>query len=233
MKNIELIQQAIDFIDFGETQNAIDALNRFLITNTPRPKTSKVNIFDWVSKDTQLRLNLCGVFHDHANRVAVATDAHFLIVSKSDFIENLTAAAADDMNDGYIISKKGDYINNLRYPDYQRVIPTHVDKNGDSVDYIVNINRAELADKLQQAKARNKVSETQINGICLFKFDDNTPYVMSLQGVKLMLTLPDDVIFTYDFKSDNNNRPLKAHNDNYTAVFMPRFWKPEDNDVMY
>ena len=87
MKNLDLISEAIGYIERIDTESclkelAISRMKQFVLLNTPTQKGGKVKIYDWVSKDNY-RTQMCGVYHDAENKVAVASDTHALITSKA------------------------------------------------------------------------------------------------------------------------------------------------------
>ena len=104
MTNLDLISEAIKMIELIDTEDvrkelAISRMKQFVLLNTPQPKGGKVKIYDWVYKDDNLRPQMSGVYHDCENKVAVATDTHALIVSKSDYVE---------CEESHIVAKNGD-----------------------------------------------------------------------------------------------------------------------------
>lgn len=87
MTNLDLIAEAINFINTNDSEKAIARLNQFVALNTPKVKsTGKLKIYDWCCKE-EWRPNIMGVYHDAENKVAVATDTHVLLVSKPDYNE--------------------------------------------------------------------------------------------------------------------------------------------------
>lgn len=156
-------------------------------------KTRKVNLYKWTVAD-ELRPMLAGVFHDAEKEVAVATDAHTMIISKSDYNADYA---------GKVVNKKGDQIDG-KYPDYTRCMP----RNGE----IVNIDRELLKNNLEIAKSHNKKHKSSP----VFYIEIAQDLVLSIRGCEQLLSLPENMIFTWG----GGYTALVGKNDNYTAVFM-------------
>lgn len=113
-------------LEEGSFHLAMQYLHEFIVDNTPTPK-GVFNIWDWTVNDPY-RPVMSGVFHDKENKVAVATDAHMLVVCKESFDESKV-----DVDGFYIgsgskvityrpIDKYGKFMD-YRFPNWQAVIP--------------------------------------------------------------------------------------------------------------
>ena len=202
MTNFDLIAEAIDWINAGHNEVAIARLKQFTALNTPKIKGGgKVKIYDWTNPKE--RYAYCGgAYHDSDNGVAVATDTHVLIVSKPDYNESLA---------GKCIDKKGDEVDIVRYPAYERVIPANglVERE---------INRERIAELLSEMRAEKKVDKS----VDYFAFnigDKDNPFSVAPKFCKLLLTLPAEGKFYFS----EPHRPLlyKSDNGDYTAIIMP------------
>lgn len=87
VKNVEIIECAIEQLDKKEPEMIKSMLIQFLKSNLRVPKAKKINMFDYVAtgEEAAIRPVVSGVFMDKANKVAVATDGHTIIVSKSEY----------------------------------------------------------------------------------------------------------------------------------------------------
>lgn len=81
-----------------------------------------IDLYKFVDKDINCRPAICGVFHDEAAQLAVASDARILVTSKSNYAPEHAGKIID--KEGNEITKKtkdGERVP-CRYPDYARVI---------------------------------------------------------------------------------------------------------------
>lgn len=87
VKNLDIIQVAVEQLEKKEPEMIKSMLIQFLKTNLRVPKAKKINMFDFVATgdEANARPRLSGVFMDKENKVAVATDGHTIIVSKSEY----------------------------------------------------------------------------------------------------------------------------------------------------
>lgn len=158
---------------------------------------ANVNLYHWTAKRRDKDYKpayLFGVYHDIKNKCAVASDAHIMVVSKSDYNES---------HAGKIISKAGEKINDV-FPDYGKVIPVAGD--------IIELDRKMIKNKVKQAKTHNKTTLSRtITGIEIYK-----DICLSVDACIRLLTMPKDMIFSWSGKW-----PLMGKNANYTAIFMP------------
>lgn len=223
MTNLDLISEAIGYIERIDTESylkelAISRMKQFVLLNTPTQKGGKVKIYDWTGKE-QYRPNLMGVFHDSENKVAVATDTHALIVSKSDYVE---------CEESHIVAKNGDEIQG-KYPDYKRVMP-------DTDECLLfDIDRDKIKRILTEYKAERKLDKSvEYNAINVGSPDK--PFYLTPENCKLLLQLPDGDFFIQANSQygDYNARPLsyESADDNYKAIFMPTHYPERNEDVI-
>lgn len=219
MKNLDLISEAIKMIERIDTENvnkelAINRMKQFVLLNTPQPKGGKVKIYDWVSKDGY-RPQLCGVFHDTENKVAVATDTRAVIVSKNDYIE---------CEESHIVDKNGDEIKG-RYPDYKCVMP-------DTDECLLyDVDRDKVKRILTEYRAERKLDKS-VEYLAINIGLTERPFYLSPDNCKLLLQLPDGDFFV---KADDYiSRPIayESEDGNYRAIFMPKLYPERNEDVI-
>lgn len=219
MKNLDLISEAIKMIERIDTESylkelAISRMKQFVLLNTPTQKGGKVKIYDWTGKE-QYRPNLMGVFHDSENKVAVATDTHALIVSKSDYVE---------CEESHIVAKNGDEIQG-RYPDYKRVMP-------DTDECLLyDVDRDKIKRILTKYKAERKLDKS-VEYLAINVGSPDKPFYLTPENCKLLLQLPDGDFFVN--ASGYNARPLsyESADENYKAIFMPTYCPERNEDVI-
>ena len=129
MKSFDKLSEAMNILNKNteiESAERCKALIRqFLIDNTPEPK-GQLSCKMFVSHD-EVRAQMCCVFHDNENQVAVATDAHALYVNESEYRytegNGLRNVYGDEPTKDEIVCDTP--ITDLRnYPKWQGVIPT-------------------------------------------------------------------------------------------------------------
>lgn len=220
MTNLDLISEAIKMIERIDTEDvnkelAINRMKQFVLLNTPQTKGGKVKIYDWVSKDNY-RTQMCGVYHDAENKVAVATDTHALIVSKSDYVE---------CEESHIVAKNGDEIRG-RYVDYKRVMP-------DTDECLLyDVDRDKIKRILTEYRAERKLDKS-VEYLAINVGATDKPLYLTPENCKLLLQLPEGdfyVVAGDDYKS----RPLsyESADENYKAVFMPTYYPERNDDVI-
>lgn len=220
MKNLDLISEAIGYIERIDTESylkelAINRMKQFVLLNTPTQKGGKVKIYDWVGKENY-RPNLMGVFHDAENKVAVATDTHALIVSKSDYVE---------CEESHIVAKNGDEIRG-RYADYKSVMP-------DTDECLLfDVDRDKIQRILTEYKAERKLDKS-VEYLAINIGSPDKPLYLTPGNCKLLLQLPDGDFFVVagdGYKS----RPLsyESADENYRAIFMPMYFPERNEDVI-
>lgn len=118
MKSLEKLQTAIKAINFknedGSLDVALNLLHEFMVDNESKQK--RTTIKDFRAKE-KYRPAMCGIFHDADDKVAVATDGHVLLVSKSDYNEDFAGKTVDEY--GNEIESK--------IPKYKSVLPCSLD----------------------------------------------------------------------------------------------------------
>lgn len=87
VKNLEIIQVAIEQLEKREPEMIKSMLVQFVKTNIKKPSAKKINMFDYVATGEQaaIRPVLGGVYMDKENKVAVATDSFVIIISKTEY----------------------------------------------------------------------------------------------------------------------------------------------------
>lgn len=219
MTNLDLISEAIGYIERIDTESylkerAISRIKQFVLINTPQPKSGKVKIYDWVSKDN-IRPVLRGVFHDSENKVAVATDTHALIVSKSDYVE---------CEESHIVAKNGDEIQD-RYPDYKRVMPD-IDEC-----LLFDIDRDKIKRILTEYSAERKLDKG-VEYLAINVGSTDKPFYMSPDNCKLLLQLPDGDFFVKDENYTRYPIAYESEDGDYKAIFIPKHYPERNEDVI-
>lgn len=206
MTNFDLIAEAIEMINAGDNEAAIARLKQFTALNTTKVKGGKIKIYDWTD-DKSIHTYAHGVYHDATDSVAVATETHVMLVSKSDYRADFA---------GKIIDKKGMAVNG-RLHDYKRVIPNSAGMTE------ISINRDRIARLLSDMRAERKLDKS-IDYAAFNIGCADTPLFFSPKFCKLLLTLPEG-----KFYFSNRTRPLlyKSNDGNYVAVAMPVCVKDE------
>lgn len=116
VKNIDIIEVAIEQLDKQNPVIIKELLVQFLKGNLRVPKAKKINLFDYVATGDEAvqRPFLAGVFMDKEDKVAVASDGHVIIISKSDYKPTKAKFG--------IIDKKGKSIESGEYVNYRSAI---------------------------------------------------------------------------------------------------------------
>lgn len=207
MTNFDLIAEAIEMINAGDNTKAAARLKQFVTLNTPKVKGGKVKIYDWTNPKGCYAFTR-GVYYDAENSVAVATDTHVMLVSKSDY---------DASRANAIVAKNGDEVEGVRYPDYLRVIPKAENMREFQFD------NARIANLLTKMNAERKIDKS-IKYIAFNVGDKDSQVYISPKNCKLLLTLPAGKFYTRDPRSQ---LLYKSDDENYTAVVMPVCVKDE------
>ena len=221
MTNLDLISEAIGYIERIDTENylkelAINRMKQFVLLNTPQTKGGKVKIYDWVGKENY-RPNLMGVYHDAEDKVAVATDTHAIIVSKSDYVE---------CEESHIVAKNGDEIRG-RYADYKRVMP-------DTDECLLyDVDRDKIKRILTEYKAERKLDKS-VEYLAINVGATDKPLYLTPDNCKLLLQLPDGDFYVFAGDDYYQSRPLsyESADENYKAVFMPMYYPERNEDVI-
>ena len=220
MTNLDLISEAIKMIERIDTEDvnkelAINRMKQFVLLNTPTQKGGKVKIYDWVGKENY-RPNLMGVYHDAENKVAVASDTHALITSKSDYVE---------CEESHIVAKNGDKIRG-RYVDYKRVMP-------DTDECLLyDVDRDKIKRILTEYKAERKLDKS-VEYLAINVGATDKPLYLTPENCKLLLQLPEGDFYVCA-GDDYVSRPLsyESADENYKAVFMPTYYPERNEDVI-
>lgn len=220
MTNLDLISEAIKFIECIDTEDvrkelAINRMKQFVLLTTPQPKGGKVKIYDWVSKDNY-RTQMCGVYHDAENKVAVASDTHALITSKRDYVE---------CEESHIVAKNGDEIRG-RYADYKRVMP-------DTDECLLyDVDRDKIKRILTEYRAERKLDKS-VEYLAINVGSPDKPLYLTPENCKLLLQLPEGDFYVFA-GDDYVSRPLsyESVDENYKAVFMPMYYPERNEDVI-
>lgn len=123
VNKLEIIECAIEQLDKKEPEMIKNMLIQFLKENFQVPKAKKnLSVFDFVATDEEeleRRPVMGGVFMDKKNKVAVASDGHVMMVSKSEYKENKFKSG--------VITKDG---KNLpwKYVNYELILNQYKDK---------------------------------------------------------------------------------------------------------
>lgn len=219
MKNLDLISEAIKMIERIDTEDvnkelAINRMKQFVLLNTPTQKGGKVKIYDWVGKENY-RPNLMGVYHDAENKVAVATDTHALIVSKSDYVE---------CEEAHIVAKNGDEIHG-KYANYKSVMP-------DTDECLLyDVDRDKIKRILTEYKAERKLDKS-VEYLAINVGTTDKPLYLTPDNCKLLLQLPDGDFFVS--ANDYNSRAIayESEDGDYKAIFMPLYYPERNEDVI-
>lgn len=221
MTNFDLISEAIKFIECIDTEDvrkelAINRMKQFVLLNTPTQKGGKVKIYDWVSKD-DCRPQMCGVYHDAENKVAVASDTRALIMSKRDYVE---------CEESHIVAKNGDEAHG-KYPNYKSVMP-------DTDECLLyDVDRDKIKRILTEFKAERKIDKS-VEYLAINIGATDKPLYLTPDNCKLLLQLPDGDFYVFAGDDGYRSRPLsyESADDNYKAVFMPLYYPERNEDVI-
>ena len=142
MKNLEIIEQAADFLKTGLWDNNPDTIKsmlfEFINQNTPDVTPYKtLSVWDCVGNDPK-RPVLSHVYLDHVNKVAVGTDAHVIFINPDEYKKTSSVENGEVINKDY--SEWEDKL--VAYPDYTKFIPA-----GDLEDVKFVDGLADLAKK--------------------------------------------------------------------------------------
>ena len=219
MTNLDLISEAIKMIERIDTEDvnkelAINRMKQFVLLNTPTQKGGKVKIYDWVGKENY-RPNLMGVYHDAENKVAVASDTHALITSKSDYVE---------CEESHIVAKNGDEVHG-KFPNYKGIMP-------DTDECLLyDVDRDKIKRILTEYRAERKLDKS-VEYLAINIGSPDKPYYLSPDNCKLLLQLPDGDFFVN--ANDYNSRMIayESEDGNYKAVFMPMHFPERNEDVI-
>ena len=220
MTNLDLISEAIGYIERIDTESclkelAINRMKQFVLLNTPQTKGGKVKIYDWVGKD-YCASQMCGVYHDAENKVAVASDTRALITSKRDYVE---------CEESHIVAKNGDEIRG-RYVDYKRVMP-------DTDECLLyDVDRDKIKRILTEYKAERKLDKS-VEYLAINVGATDKPLYLTPGSCKLLLQLPEGDFYVCA-GDDYVSRPLsyESVDENYKAVFMPTYYPERNEDVI-
>ena len=220
MTNLDLISEAIGYIERIDTESclkelAINRMKQFVLLNTPTQKGGKVKIYDWVGKD-YCASQMCGVYHDAENKVAVASDTRALITSKRDYVE---------CEESHIVAKNGDEIRG-RYLDYKRVMP-------DTDECLLyDVDRDKIKRILTEYKAERKLDKS-VEYLAINVGATDKPLYLTPGSCKLLLQLPEGDFYVCA-GDDYVSRPLsyESADENYKAVFMPMYYPERNEDVI-
>lgn len=220
MTNLDLISEAIKMIELIDTEDvrkelAINRMKQFVLLNTPTQKGGKVKIYDWTGKE-QYRPNLMGVFHDAENKVAVATDTHALIVSKSDYVE---------CEESHIVAKNGDEIQG-KYPNYKGVMP-------DTDDCLMfDVDTEKVKQLLIQYRAERKLDKS-VEYAAINVGSKERPLYLTPNNCKLLLQLPEGDFFVCADDYMSKALSYESSDGDYKAIFMPSYYPDnQGEDVM-
>lgn len=200
--DFNLIIEAISLIKQEASEKAIARLEQFMILNSPKPKGTKVNIWDWVINPKDPQKQYTGVLYDTECGVAVATNLNVLLISHPDAIHEGPVR---------LIDKKGDELHYRPFM-YKRVIPN---KNY-MIRKPVDVNK--LAETLRMVNAKKRAKTAHCKAI---KIADG--FFISPKQAKLLLTLPEGDFYFAPDPDGSQSRPAfyESKNGEYTALFMP------------
>ena len=199
----------------SQTERAKQHLRAFLIANDTVKKSDKVNIWKFVGKE-KIRPVMTGVCYIPSKKVAVASDAMVLLISRPDYVERETNngvrinGASEPCGiyrkDGTAVTKEYQASD---YPDCFAIIPDErcqVPAGMTDRDKVAKaIKGAKIALK---AKAVSHAMIQVAEGIW-----------MRPESAELMLSMP-----RWEFMCSKDRPGMKAisyRDDNYTALFMP------------
>ena len=199
-------------------------LTEFISANdTPKKPKNGPDIWKFVSKDA-VRPVMNGVCYVPENRVAVATDAHVLLMSKPDYAEREAYTAINYKNTTLpagIYNKKGERPKGVdessKFPCVWAIFEGYETKPAQLNDWGM------VEDAVKKAKIALKAKSA--NWACIEIMPDmwiKTDYV------ELMLTMPDRTKFRCRDCDNPEKFMLEYRDENYTAAFMPII-KPESN----
>lgn len=236
MTNLAKLQDA--YTKIGWAQNGIERgepvsvsflneikrqIYEFIVDNEPTPKKGTFNIWDW-TLDDKLRPILGGVLHDSDEKVAVATNAHLLVVDSECYDENKVDSVGYKLGDRQSfkrpIDKYGNFIDG-RFPNWNAVIPP---KDG----YVkFKVDQKQLDDYIKKCNAYLKtigLSKSKTYGIYEIKISDEQSVFFEMNSLRLFLTATDGNIYV-----KNHDRVAMYWSDTRTALIMPMLLPEKDN----
>lgn len=148
MKNLEIILK----------MQSVEEIHNFVklqIFESTKVKTSKFNIFNHCKKNDELRPAFAGVLHENGQRIA--TDAHQIVVIKSEYPTEY---------EGKIIDKEGKEID-YKFPNYEAILPK---LNSELTEISFNID--EIKSQFKQYKAFKKIDKNGKNPHFKFNLKD-------------------------------------------------------------
>ena len=219
MKETQKIYEAIRLLgeidmNFKATR-AKALLQEFIIANDTVKKSDKVDIWKFVGKG-KYRPVMTGVCYVPSKKVAVASDAMVLLISRPDYVERemnnaVRINGASEpcgiyRKDGTAVTKE-DYSSD--YPAFLSVIPKEETQKPAAMNDRDAVARAIKEAKIAlKAKAASHAMIQVAEGIW-----------MRPESAELMLTMPE-----WKFACDKDmpgRRAVTYRDDNYTALFMP------------
>lgn len=212
----------------SQTYRAKQNLKAFLIANDTVKKSDKVDIWKFVGKE-KYRSVMTGVCYVPSEKVAMASDAYVLLISKPDYMEremNNRARVKGQTVDCGIYRKDGTGVTKeyqtSDYPDCFAIIP-----KDETLEPARMNDREAVAKAVKEAKIAIK-AKTAIRAMIQVA----EGIWMRPESAELMLTMPE-----WKFARDKDmpgKRAITHRDDNYTALFMPLLPPEKETDkILY
>ena len=183
VKNLEIIEQAIDFLKTGLWDNNPDTIKsmlfEFISQNTdPVAGFKKLSVWDCVA-DSEKDSVFNYAYLDHLKKVAVATNGKVIFINPDEY--KVTAS----VENGEVINK--DYSNHEcdGYPDYTKAIPAD-----EEMEDVALIPAADMANFAKQAMVVGMLSGNE--NPCIQVIGDNHESLVGVNFIPYILTAGTD-----------------------------------------
>lgn len=205
---IAKLQNIMRIAENGGNNTIIDLCKEIVYIDmvNEKKKESKFNIYDYISKDVNLRPAMASVHYE--NGEMVASDMHLLVVLKNQEYEE-RFEGKNVMKDGQIAEQ--------RYPDYNSIHPQKNTKrikiDFDKFDEILKEDKAKV--KLMDKHGKKSYRATIKVGVTIFFVDLFSKLVNFMKHIGV-----DDVCFPENEK-DAMRRTALVENENGWGLLMP------------
>lgn len=174
-------------------------------------KRNKFNIYNWCAKKSYEKV-FDGVFHNTIDKVAVSSDKISLVISKDDYVEpseDVKIFHKEDngkVYEGYIINRRGKYIDVNGYADYKGVF------NRLSLIGEFEIDREKLSEMLNSADLKYTHAVNVPN-------NGNMDLWLTVDSCNKLLTLPEGTFKVSELYESRYDK-LFFESERITALFM-------------
>lgn len=231
MKSTEKIIEAMNILNrSGEVEDSKRCqalLRQFLIDNTPTPK-GQLTCAMFVSKETEIRPQMCCVYHDNERKVAVATNAFAMYYSEEEYQHTegngLRNVYGDDPATSYVDKAEKWHPNECgRFPNWQRVWPTDSKTFGTLVEVVM---REDLENAMKACKAEMRLRKHKYGSV---KVSANGNIWMDVDFAGYILQAGTDGWKVNADGLEAGNRAICKELDGQGLLLMPLVSGNEDN----